>query len=1200
MTQPFPTQASDFNFSFAEPGGGLTFQDYGATQDVHPGTLQFNDFTQGVSQALNWGAPVGVTAASQRLAQQQAHQSAFDAPLDGLTAGFQQQLRFQETFDEEAEEEQPPAEPEKTPEWACAYCGIHNPSCVVKCLSTNKWFCNGRVHGTGSCIILHLVKSKNKEVQLHRDSPLGDTVLECYASGTRNLFVLGFVPVKSENTVVLLARDTPPNHPTIRDLNLDLSQWQPIVEERGLVPWLVKQPTEPELLRARHLKLDQINKLEEMWKTKPAAGVDDLDENAVAEGDGVAQPVTLKYEDSAQYQAVFEPLVKLEADYDRSIKESQSRDDITLRWDWGLNAKRVAYFYFPRDDNELKLMQGDELKLRHKNASNRGAWEALGHVLTYQQSEEVCLELFTNDVPEDCTVGFSVDFVWRGTSFDRMRNALNTFRKYSASISGYLYHLILGHPVESVTLKIPLPKAGLGVPSLPELNHSQLHAVKSVLQQPLSLIQGPPGTGKTVTSAAIVYHLAHSGTGQVLVAAPSNVAVDQLAHKMDQTGLKVVRLCAKTREAVASPVEHLTLHYQVTHMAVPEGERLRKLLALRGAQGGLNASDEKELKSLRRRLEMEVLENADVVCTTCVGAGDPRLSHFRFQHVLIDESTQAAEPECLIPMVLGAKQVILVGDHCQLGPVIMCKKAAEAGLCQSLFERLRLLGVKPIRLQVQYRMHPCLSEFPSNTFYEGTLQNGTGMGERRLAGVDFPWPNPDKPMMFWVQLGAEEISASGTSYLNRTEAAAVEKVVTRFLQNGMGPGQIGVITPYEGQRAHVVSVMVRNGTARQDLYKEIEVSSVDAFQGREKDIIVLSCVRSNEHSSIGFLSDPRRLNVALTRARFGLVVLGNPRVLSRQPLWNSLLQYFKEHGCLVEGPLTNLKASMVQLHKPKRVFDRMSFGVGALTTNRYQPPEKVGDPLPPKATPGYGPAGSGQPGSGAPFGAGGMGQQLQFAAVPPTGGAAAAGGSGAGASGSGNRYSSRAAAAAAGRGGGSAGAAAAAAAAAGRAGASQTFMPFAAPTYSIPAPAARGKGPRGDSPASQATSDLSLPGVYTQPAAVAGGTTQGTLPATQALTGLGGASQLAGGAAAAALPYGFTADFSQTSGYGGLGAAGVGMGVGALGGLPGVGVGLGGDVDFNSQVDNFLLSQGFGNETQFLDAATGEFLGGFGGATQDR
>jgi hypothetical protein len=190
---------------------------------------------------------------------------------------------------------------------------VHTPACVVKCLTTGRWFCNGRIHSSGTCIVLHLVKSKNKEVQLHKDSPLGDTVLECYATGSRNVFTLGFVPVKSENTVVLLARDTPPNHPTIRDLDLDLAQvgsvawlgsggvrcesawqhdewgaslascgvavgrrrmmasytacvfscaalapqWQPIVEDRGLVSWLVKQPGEKELLRARALTLAQ-------------------------------------------------------------------------------------------------------------------------------------------------------------------------------------------------------------------------------------------------------------------------------------------------------------------------------------------------------------------------------------------------------------------------------------------------------------------------------------------------------------------------------------------------------------------------------------------------------------------------------------------------------------------------------------------------------------------------------------------------------------------------------------------------------------------------------------------------------------------------------------------------------------------------------------------------------------------------------
>jgi regulator of nonsense transcripts 1 len=170
--------------------------------------------------------------------------------------------------------------------------------------------------------------------------------------------------------------------------------------------------------------------------------------------------------------------------------------------------------------------------------------------------------------------------------------------------------------------------------------------------------------------------------------------------------------------------------------------------------------------------------------------------------VLIDESTQATEPECLLPLTLGAQQVVLVGDHCQLGPVVMNKAAERHGLCQSLVERLVLCGCKPMRLQVQYRMHPALSEFPSNTFYEGALQNGVTEAER-TSRVPFPWPDPNRRLMFYQQRGTEEISSSSTSYVNRQESVAVEKVVTSFLSYGVQPEQIGVITPYEGQRAQV-------------------------------------------------------------------------------------------------------------------------------------------------------------------------------------------------------------------------------------------------------------------------------------------------------------------------------------------------------------------------------------------------------------
>jgi len=272
----------------------------------------------------------------------------------------------------------------------------------------------------------------------------------------------------------------------------------------------------------------------------------------------------------------------------------------------------------------------------------------------------------------------------------------------------------------------------------------------------------------------------------------------------------------------------------------------------------------------------------------------------------------------LIPLVAGAKHVVLVGDHRQLGPVIMSKKAAKAGLGQSLFERLNLMGIQPIRLQVQYRMHPALSEFPSCTFYEGTLQNGVTAADRLQLDMAFPWPVSHRPHMFWTQLGLEELSSSGTSYLNRTEAAAVEKLVTLLLRCGVPPDSIGVITPYEGQRAYIVQHMARVGSLRQQLYASVEVASVDSFQGREKEYIILSCVRSNEHAGIGFLNDPRRLNVALTRARQGCVILGNPKVLSKQALWHDLLAHYLEQGVFVEGTLSALKPCAIQLATPKR------------------------------------------------------------------------------------------------------------------------------------------------------------------------------------------------------------------------------------------------------------------------------------------
>lgn len=803
------------------------------------------------------------------------------------------------------------------PDHACAYCGIFDQSCVVKCVDTNKWFCNGRGNTSASHIIQHLVRSKSKQVSLHPESPLGETILECYNCGCRNAFLLGFISAKNDSVVVLLCREPCLSLGALKDMDWDLSQWMPLIEDRAFLPWLVKVPSEKDQLRSRQITTAQINKLEELWRENPFATIADLDRPGV---DEEVHFTLLRYEDGYQFQNILAPLVKMEAEYDRKLKENQRHENLTVEWDVSLSNKRVAKFLFPLgDEQELRVVVGDELTLKLDPTSARiygSAWDGKGHVMMINDGV-ISLEMKSNSpVPLNISESYVAEFVWKSTSYDRMQSALKSFAVDDTSVSGYLYHRLLGHEVEAQMLKTSIPNS-LSVPGLPELNHSQLAAVRAVLQRPLSLIQGPPGTGKTVTSASIVFHLAKQNVGQVLVCAPSNVAVDQLAEKISKSGLRVVRIAAKSRESTASSIEHLQLHTMVRNLDTPDKAELRKYQRLKDELGDLTSADAKRFTILKIQAEREILQAAEVICTTCVGAGDPRLSDLRFRQVLIDESTQSMEAECFIPIVMGAKQIVLVGDHCQLGPVVMCKAAAKAGLTQSLFERLVLLGIRPIRLQVQYRMHPALSEFPSNMFYEGTLQNGVSDIERVLPGVDLPFPNPSRPMFFLINNGYEEIASSGTSYLNRTEASSVEKICTLMLKTGVLPDQIGVVTPYEGQRAFVVSHMQKNGSLPSHLYHEIEVASVDSFQGREKDFIIVSCVRSNEQQGIGFLRDPRRLNVALTRARYGVIITGNARLLARNPLWNALLTHFQERGCVVEGPLSNLQPSMINLPKPR-------------------------------------------------------------------------------------------------------------------------------------------------------------------------------------------------------------------------------------------------------------------------------------------
>eukprot|EP00439_Symbiodinium_sp_Y106_P055407 s538_g7.t1 len=223
----------------------------------------------------------------------------------------------------------------------------------------------------------------------------------------------------------------------------------------------------------------------------------------------------------------------------------------------------------------------------------------------------------------------------------------------------------------------------------------------------------------------------------------------------------------------------------------------------------------------------------------------------------------------------------MIGDQKQLPPTCMSQRAAEGGLSESIFDYLlRVTGMAPAMLSLQYRMHPLISLWPSQTFYDGCLLNGVA-AEARPTVEGFPWPK-ERPMAFVEVDGEEEVPISGTSYFNREECRCVVGIVLQLLQT-LDAEEIGVISPY---RAQVLGI-------RKALREAVEVRSVDGYQGREKTVIIFSCVRSGASGNIGFLADFRRLNVALTRAKSGLIVVGNPKTLASHFLWRNWLEFMR-------------------------------------------------------------------------------------------------------------------------------------------------------------------------------------------------------------------------------------------------------------------------------------------------------------------
>ena len=508
--------------------------------------------------------------------------------------------------------------------------------------------------------------------------------------------------------------------------------------------------------------------------------------------------------------------------------------------------------------------------------------------------------------------GWRLDRGANRVAHDRMHEALIAFHSTEGDGGTVLRELLLGNVLDiNDSAALPPDIRGRPMqrgprPSLEHLNASQQSAIEQALARRMTLIQGPPGTGKTTTATHLLHTMVQLGTGPILATAESNVAVDNLLEGLLDLGVKALRIGrpVKVREALRSATLDAVLedHPMQEELALLQDEQreLRKALpSLKGKEKGLMHRDinhnQKEIRRLEDTMTASVLDEAEVICATTIGCGHRLLESRRFPVVLMDEATQATEPSALVPLVKGCRQLVLVGDHQQLPPTVLSRDAEKGGLNRSLFDRLIACGLASTMLTTQYRMHPIMREFPSARFYDNRLEDGC-TPEQRPPPAGFLWPDWDRPMAFVPVSGVEETDEEGKSRSNRDEAALVLTIVNDLLMAGdVEPEDIGVVTPYNGQVRALTNLFDQAGGREPGQpYAGLEIKSVDGYQGREKDVIVFSTVRANDEGEVGFLADYRRLNVAITRAKRGLVILGHPATLRHDPTWRSYLDWVEE------------------------------------------------------------------------------------------------------------------------------------------------------------------------------------------------------------------------------------------------------------------------------------------------------------------
>ena len=564
------------------------------------------------------------------------------------------------------------------------------------------------------------------------------------------------------------------------------------------------------------------------------------------------------------------------------------------------------------DDNDHNFEFGKPVVFFQETSDESVAIRYFRHtgIVSYVDGDRMVITVPDNtsilDLQEAENLGVQLSF--DETSYRLMMEALDRVIKGKGRM-GYLRDLFYNRSIKPETFSFaPM--------HFPYLNRTQEDAVNRVLRaKDVAIVHGPPGTGKTTTLVEAIRETLMR-ENQVLVCAQSNMAVDWISEKLVDRGINVLRIGNPTR--VNDKMLSFTYERRFeAHPDYPQLWALRKAIReLRGTRGRGQGAKEKyhqKLESLKSRAtELEIRINnelfgeARVIASTLVGSANRLLDGQKFGTLFIDEAAQALAAACWIPM-RRVSRVVLAGDHCQLPPTVKSIAALKAGLGKTLMERIVETHPEVVDLlKIQYRMNDDIMRFSSNWFYQGLVESAPDVKYRSILDMDIP--------MTWIDTsemrnernerndGTADVlfkeESSGESRVNKAEAELTLLALQLYFEK-IGKQRllderidVGIISPYRAQVQ-----LLRRLLMKREFFKPfrryISVNTVDGFQGQERDIIVISMVRANDDGQIGFLRDLRRMNVAMTRARMKLIILGDVATLTRHPFYRKLHHYIE-------------------------------------------------------------------------------------------------------------------------------------------------------------------------------------------------------------------------------------------------------------------------------------------------------------------